>query len=247
MRPTGFFLGRISQPLSGICRTRLNLKALEFSTELAQQKVRSKREDVVRNVKQLYYNIEQTQSSLVAARETVRLYKEVERVTDEYVLKQTALESQLLQAQANLADAEQSELKLSNQEASEKEQLNDLLGRDVLTPFSVAEISSARVMEVDLVTARQQALRQRPEIQQARLKTLQSKQEVRARHSSNQVGAQVPSPDCLILRPALNRITGPCRDIYSAVTSVTEGIRLNYDCPQSNNGFLRQIVSVGID
>lgn len=183
MKPTGFFSGRISQPLSTIYRTRLNLKVLEFSTALAQQKVRSKREDVVRNVKQLYYNIEEAQSSLVAASETVRLCKEVERTTGDYVLKQTALESELLQAQANLADAEVSESALSNQEASQKEQLNDLLGRDVLTEFGVTEISNASKAEVDLVAARQQALRQRPEVKEARLKTMQSEQEVRAKRA----------------------------------------------------------------
>ena len=184
MQPTGFFLGRVVQPLSGIYRTRLNLKALDFSTQLAQQKTRSKRQDVVRNVKQLYYNIEQVQSSMIATQETVRLYKEVERVTSDYVLKQTALESELLQAQATLADAEQSELALSNQEAKQKEQLNDLLGRDVLTDFSVTPIGEETSNpELDIVAARKKALSQRPEIQQARLKTMQSEQELRAKRA----------------------------------------------------------------
>lgn len=184
MQPTGFFFGRVVQPLSAIYRTRLNLKALDFSTQLAQQKTRSKRQDVVRNVKQLYYNIEQVQSSLVATRETVTLYKEVERVTSDYVLKQTALESELLQAQATLADTEQSELVLSNQEAKQKEQLNDLLGRDVLTDFSVTVIGAeASNPEIDLVAARKKALSQRPEIQQAHLKTMQSEQELRAKRA----------------------------------------------------------------
>ncbi len=183
MDPTGYFFTRVSQPLSGIYRTRLNLKALNFSTQLAQQKLRSKREDVVRSVKQLYYNIEQIQGSLAAARETVRLDKEVERVTNEYFLKETALESQLLQSQATLADAEDSELTLSNQEANQKEQLNDLLGRDVLTEFSVTEMQNAHQKNVDLVTARQRALSQTPELQQARLKILQSEQEMKAKRA----------------------------------------------------------------
>jgi outer membrane protein len=182
VQPTGFLVGSVAQPLSSIYRRRLNLKALDFSTQLEQQKERSKRQDVVRNVKQLYYNIEQVQSSLVAAQETVRLYKEVERLTNDYVLKQTALESELLQAQASLADAEQSELVLSNQEAKQKEQLNDLLGRDVLTDFSVTRMEAeAGNPEIDLVAARKKALAQRPEIQQARLKTRQSEEELRAK------------------------------------------------------------------
>jgi outer membrane protein len=183
MQPTGFLFGRILQPLSGIYRTRLNLKALDFSTQLAREKARAKRQDVVRNVKQLYYQIEQVQSSLVATRETIQLYKEVERVTSDYVAKQAALQSDLLQAQASLADIEQTETALSNQEASEKEQLNDLLGRDVLTEFTVTPISGVQNSEIDLVAARKKALAQRPEIQQARLQTLQSEQELRAKRA----------------------------------------------------------------
>jgi outer membrane protein TolC len=177
-------LGRVAQPLSTLYRTRLNLKTLDLSRQLAQQKERSKCQDVVRNLKQLYYSIEQVQSSLVATRETVRLYKEVERLTANYVLKQTALESELLQAQANLADVEQSEITLSNQEAKQKEQLNDLLGRDVLTEFTVAPIGdSAQVPEMDLVSARKKAIAERPEIQQAHIKTLQSEQEWKAKRA----------------------------------------------------------------
>lgn len=184
VQPTGFLFGRVVQPLSGLYKTRLNLKALTFSTELARQKNRSKRQDTVRNVKQVYYNIEQVQSSLAATRETVALYKEVERITNEYVTKQTALESELLQAEAGLADIEQSELTLSNQEANQKEQLNDLLGRDVLTEFTVSAIGEgAANPETDLVAARKTALAQRPEVEQAHLKVLQSEQEVRAKRA----------------------------------------------------------------
>lgn len=183
MVPTGFLVGRISQPLSSIYRIRLNLKALDLSTQLAKEKARSKRQDVVRDVKRLYYNIEQVQSSLVATRETVELYKEVERLTGDYVAKQTALESDLLQSQASLADAEQSELALTNQEATQKEQLNDLLGRDVLTEFTVTEIGEAQNSETGLTAAREKALAQRPEVRQAHLKILQSEQELRAKRA----------------------------------------------------------------
>ncbi len=184
MQPTGFFLGRVAQPLSAIYRTRLNLKALDISTQLAQQKTRSKRQDVVRNVNQIYYNIEQVQSSLTAVEETIKLYKEVERVTQDYVARQAALDSQLLQAQVNLADAQQSELVLSNQEASAKEQLNDLLGRDVLTEFTVTPLTDrAQNPELDLASARKQALAQRPEVEQAHLKVLQSEQELAAKRA----------------------------------------------------------------
>lgn len=184
MQPTGFLVTRVAQPLSSLYRVRMNLKALDFSSQLAQQKARSKRQDVARNVKQLYYNIAQAQSSLQVAQDTIRLYKEVERLTEKYVLEQTALQSQLLQAQASLANAEQSELVLSNQEATQKEQLNDVLGRDVLTDFTVAAIDGQpNAPSIDLVAARKKALAQRPEMQQAQLKVMQSQEELRAKRA----------------------------------------------------------------
>jgi outer membrane protein TolC len=183
VQPTGFLVSRVAQPLLQIYRIRLYSKALDFSTQLAREKLRGKRQDVVRDVKQLYYGLEQVQSSLVAVRETVQLYKEIERTTNDYVAKQTALESQLLQAQANLADAEQSEMALSNQEAGLKEKLNDLMGRDVLTEFTVAPATQAQTSEIDLVAARKTALAQRPEMRQAHLKTMQSGEELRAKRS----------------------------------------------------------------
>jgi len=184
IQPTGFLVSRAAQPLSSLYRVHLTLKALDISAQLAQQKARGKRQDVVRNVKQLYYNIAQAQSSLEVARESIQLYKEVERLTEKYVLEQTALKSQLLQAQASLANAEQSELVISNQQATQKEQLNDLLGRDVLTEFTVTAIDGqANSPNVDLVAARKKALAQRPELQQAQLKILQSEAELRAKRA----------------------------------------------------------------
>lgn len=185
MQPTGFILGRVAQPLSPIYRIRQSLHALELSTQLAEQKSRLKRQDVVRNVKQLYYNIQQAESSIEATRETVKLYEEVERLTSGYVLKQTALESELLQAQANVAEAQQTEMALSNQQAKQKEQLNDLLGRDVLTEFTVTPIDEAvsTGSEISLADARSTALRQRPEVDQARIKVQQSQQELRAKRA----------------------------------------------------------------
>jgi outer membrane protein TolC len=58
---------------------------------------------------------------------------------------------------------------LSNQLATQKEQLNSLLGRDVGTMFEVAGVPELVSVETDLVAARKFALERRPELQQARL------------------------------------------------------------------------------
>jgi outer membrane protein len=183
MEPTGFILGRVAQPLSGLYRTHLNADALRTSTEIALEKQRGSRQDVVRNVKQLYYQIAQAESSLAATRESIQLYKEVERTTINYVAAKASLPSDLLQVQANLADAENSELTVANQEAKAKEQLNDLMGRDVTTDFEVSAIEDAEPASIDLAAARKKALAQRPELRQAELKVQQTGQELRAKRA----------------------------------------------------------------
>jgi outer membrane protein len=181
---TGFFIGRVSQPISGLYQTKLTSNVLNYSTLLAKQKLRAQRQDTVRNVKQIYYGIQQVESSLQVTKDTIALYQETERITTDYVSKQTALPSDLLQAQAALADAQQSELSLSNQQAKLKEQLNDLMGRDVLIEFSVTPINEhINDADMDVGAARTKALASRPEVQQAKLKVKQSEMELRAKRA----------------------------------------------------------------
>ena len=58
---------------------------------------------------------------------------------------------------------------LGNALATQKEQLNELLGRDVRTAFRWARCPNATVVELDLETARAKALGARPELRQSRL------------------------------------------------------------------------------
>ena len=73
-----------------------------------------------------------------------------------------------------MAKTEYEALNLTNQLATEKEQLNNLLGRDVRTEFRVAAVADAVGIDADLVLARSRALEQRPELQEARLNVRQA-------------------------------------------------------------------------
>ena len=183
LKPTGFLVGRAAQPLSTLYRLRLNLKIYDIQKKLTEEQVRAKRQDLARDVKKLYYDMQQVESSLVVTRETIKLYQEIERLTADYVAKQVALEADHLNGQTRLAKAEQSELVLSDQVATEKEQLDQLLGRDVLIDFTVSPISEVSDSAADLAAARQRALDQRPELREAKLKTEQSEQDIRAKRA----------------------------------------------------------------
>jgi outer membrane protein TolC len=97
------------------------------------------------------------------------------------VIQQVALKSDSLEVDTRLAKAEQSESVLHDQQASGKEQLNELLGRDVLTDFQVQPIADVIDDSFDLAAARQKALQQRPEVRQANLRQIQAEQDLRAK------------------------------------------------------------------
>jgi outer membrane protein len=54
---------------------------------------------------------------------------------------------------------------------TQKEQLNELLGRDLDTAFRTEQVPPISPAEMDLKTARQTALRQRPEVKEAEIDT----------------------------------------------------------------------------
>lgn len=161
---------QINQPLSQLYRIGLNLKQLGVGREIAQQQLRTQQQTIINNVKQSYYAMLQTQSALQVTEESIKLYRELDRVTGEYVVQQVALKSEGLEVKTRLAKSELDASTLHDQLASQKEQLNQLLGRDVNTEFTVSPVQAVGRYEADLTAARAKALELRPELQEAKLK-----------------------------------------------------------------------------
>src|SRR5262249_35173575 len=160
----------VQQPLVSLIRIRRSLETLKTGVEIAKEQTRADRQKVAREVKRAYYGIQQVESSLRNVRQTVALYQELAKLTENYVAGEVALKADLLEIQARLAKTEDSELALFDQQTTAKEQLNRLLGRDVLTTFRVVSILDADGYELDLDAARRRAFEQRPEIRQAQLR-----------------------------------------------------------------------------
>ncbi|HEX4900457.1 MAG TPA: TolC family protein [Pyrinomonadaceae bacterium] len=183
---TGLIIAQISQPITQLRRIGLQIKQQQIGLEISKAGVTATEQSVVNNVKRAFYAILQTQGQTQAAEESVKLHRELDRVTAEYVIQQVALRTDQMDVQTRLAKAEFQVLTLSNQLRSQKEQLNLLLGRDVNTDFSVSdgfETAQVTMRETDLVEARQRALAQRPEIREARLRMRQADLDRRAKKS----------------------------------------------------------------
>jgi outer membrane protein len=181
--PTAIFAGQILQPLSQQLRIRLDIKQAGLAREVEGEKLRQAQQTTVNQVKQNYYGILQTQSALDSLREVIRYYRELDRVTVDNVAQQVSLKADSLSVKTRLAKAEYEALSLSNQLATEKEQLNNLLGRDVRTEFRVAAIPDDGGFDANLAVARTQALDQRPELRESRLKVRQAEVDRRIKKS----------------------------------------------------------------
>jgi outer membrane protein TolC len=173
-RPTLFIVGSVTQPLSQQYRIGLNLDQLGLSREVAGEGLRRQQQAVVGEAKQLYYGILQSQSALRSLEQSVRLYRELDRVTGEYVTQRLALKAQNLEVKTRLAKTEYEVLGAGNKLASQKEQLNSLLGRDIRTEFEVSPAAAPEGFETDLAEAQKRALERRPEVKEARLKLRQA-------------------------------------------------------------------------
>lgn len=169
-RPAFFYEGGAFQPLSQQYRLSLVDRKIETGREIAREQLRGKRQEIVDSVKKTYYAALQTQSALESVEQSLKLYQELDRVTDRYVVQQVALKADSLQVKTRVQEIIYESMTLRDRLADQKETLNNLLGRDIRTEFQIRAVPELTRYEADLTAAREQALAQRPEIKEAQLK-----------------------------------------------------------------------------
>jgi len=158
---------QVYQPLSQLYNVHLNVELMKAGKQLSQEQLRQQKQEITDSVKSSYYTLLQTQSALEAAKENVNALQEMDRTTDEYVAQKAALPYQASGVKAQLAQAELQVVTLEDTMQTQKENLNDLMGRDITTDFALAGVPDAMPEEQSLELARQTALANRTEIKQA--------------------------------------------------------------------------------
>ena len=164
----------LSQPLTQLHRIGLNTKLNEIGRDIEQEKLREERAAIAAEVRRLYYGLLQTESTLHAKEEQVRVYQELDRVVGHQVAVEVALRSDGLDVKARLATEEYELLGLQGDLATGKEQMNNLLGRDLAHDFSLVAVPETSFEEVNLPAAIALALKHRPDLAQARLAVKQA-------------------------------------------------------------------------
>jgi outer membrane protein TolC len=168
-KPTLFVSGQVLQPLSQLGRIGLGIRGAEAARDLERERAREQQLEVINSVKRIYFAILQTESALTASDEAIALYKELDRTLQHRVTQKVALRSDALDVQFRLAQEELTRVTRKNTLASQKEQLNQLLGRDVRMGFELEGVAAMSLLDADLGAAQARALANRPDVRQARL------------------------------------------------------------------------------
>jgi outer membrane protein len=174
LRPTFFGVTQLTQPLSQQHKIGLNIRLAKLNEQVNNEKLRAQKQAVANQVKQAYYSLARTQSAIEVSQKNLELDRALQQLVQHNVEQKTALKSDEMDISAKLAQEEYNQLMLGNTLATQKEQLNELMGRDVRTAFSLGTMPEATVVELDSELARTKALAARPELKQARLSVEQA-------------------------------------------------------------------------
>jgi len=160
----------VKQPLTDLYRIGLSIDQFEISEDIADQDLRSRRQAIIRDVKDAYYNILKTQNDLVSTESSIAFYRELDQLVDRYYAEQTVLKYETMEVKSRLARAEHDAFRERNRLDTQKEKLNKLLGRDVASRYTVGSVGIDRLSVPQLAEAEAAAIEQRPEISATRLK-----------------------------------------------------------------------------
>jgi outer membrane protein len=173
-RLTAFLNGSIDQPLTQQYKIGLGIRATELGREIAKEDVRAEKQKIAAEVRSAYFELVATEAAVDATREGVRTLEEAQRVTVRYIAEKTVLKGDELEVDARLAKMKYDLSVAENGLTTQREHLNQLLAREIETPFRVDFIPEEDTATMSLEEVRQHASQNRPEIRQAHLKEKQA-------------------------------------------------------------------------
>jgi outer membrane protein len=173
-QPTAYIFGTVSQPLLTLHKINLHVHGEELSMAQTVQQIREQRLTIVNDTLQAYYSIVEIDNVINATQASIKQYEELDRITIEYVQEKVALQSDSLEVKAKLADEKLKLLQAQDKLQTAKETLNNLLGRDLETDFSVTETKDLSPLEQDLKAAQDEALAKNPTVKEAEIKIEQA-------------------------------------------------------------------------
>ena len=171
---TTYTTASINQPLTQQYKIHLGMHATEIGRDIAREDVRAERQRIANEVRTAYFEIVATQVGVEAAQVAVQTLEEAQRVTKTYELQEAVLRGDVLEVDARLAKARYELSVAEDGLATQREHLNQLLGRALSTAFRVNTTPEEDAPDLSLAAAREAALKSRPEVRQAQLRVQQA-------------------------------------------------------------------------
>lgn len=166
----GLVSASLSQPLSQQFQISLGIEQSEVKQDMADQNLRMTRTQLAREVKRNYFEILQLESDLTTINESIQFYRSMQALVGQYVDQNIALDYQLLEVEARLAQREAREVVASDELTTLKQHMNYLLNRNLDMPFTVAELPESTMQPPPMNQALNEALENKPELAESRLR-----------------------------------------------------------------------------
>ncbi|NJN64607.1 MAG: TolC family protein, partial [Acidobacteria bacterium] len=128
----------VSQPITQQYRIGLGVDHARLDREIAAEERRWEVQRLVAEIRSTYYRISALEAGVLALRDLVTAVEELDAVTSRYLEEGLVLRSDALDVRARLARERQRLASAENGLETQREHLNQLLGRDVTTEFRVA-------------------------------------------------------------------------------------------------------------
>ena len=169
-RPIAITSVTATQPLTQLFRINLSIKEQKLVVDLSQQSYFQREQDVVNEVRRAYYALLESQSELASQRALLTYLEELQQLTGRRLQQEAVLKADSLRITAQRSKASYQLTVIENAVADRKEALNRLLGRDLLTEFTVEMVPGSLLEESSLQEARKTAVERRPEIKAETIK-----------------------------------------------------------------------------
>ncbi len=178
-RPIAIASVTATQPLTQLFRIRLFVSEQRLKFNAARLSFDEREQKLTDDVRQLYYDVLQSQSQDESEQSMVKYLEELQQLTERRFGQRAALEADKLSVKAEVAKAVYELTTIEDTLADRKEALNHLLGRNLQIDFSVESVPATLPEEQDLTVARAIALEHRPEIKRATNRMSQAKVETK--------------------------------------------------------------------
>jgi len=169
-RPVAIASVTATQPLTQLFRIDLSIKQQKLATELSQQSYLEHEQALVNEVRHAYYAILQSQSELESQRVLLSYLEELQQLAGRRLQQEAVLKADSLRITAQRSKVSCQLTVLEDEVADRKEAVNRLLGRDLLTEFTVEMVPGSLPEESSLQEARKSAVEMRPEVKTETIK-----------------------------------------------------------------------------